>query len=132
MLLFSSSLTSCVLTRNPLTGVGQCWQPDLVPAGRPQTWNRVFCPGEVQPSGHLRLQESRHLERLEPPGRRLHTRQGCVCFTVSHTQEKLKMSFECVFVLYFIPILSKVSALFFFDLVTPVAFRMFVSDVQMS
>lgn len=70
-----------------------------MPARRPQTGNRLLCPGEVQPSGHLRLQESRHLERLEPPGRRLHTQQGCVCFTTSCTQN--------VFPVYFISILFK-------------------------
>lgn len=56
-----------------LSGGGRCRQPDVLSSGRPSPWDGIFRPGEVQPSRHLRLQEGRHLERLEPPDRCLHT-----------------------------------------------------------
>lgn len=33
-----------------------------MPAGGPQAWDRLLCPGEVQPSGDLWLQETWNLE----------------------------------------------------------------------
>lgn len=111
---------------NPVAGAGQRWEPDLVSASRPHTWNRVLCPGEGQPSGHLRLQEGGHLERLEPPGRRLHAQQGCVSFTISSFQENVKMSGE----LYILsPSYLKSQRC---SLLDPVAFRRLLSDVQTS
>lgn len=62
----------------PSQGSGWCWEPDVMSAGRPPARHRLFCPGEVQSSGHLWLQEGRHLEWLEPPSCCLHTQQWWV------------------------------------------------------
>lgn len=64
----------CFFPTPPSVG-GRCRQSDIVPPRRPPAWDRLFCPGEVQPSGHLWLEEGRHLERLEPSDRRLHAQQ---------------------------------------------------------
>ncbi|XP_066839811.1 cytokine receptor-like factor 1 isoform X4 [Anser cygnoides] len=56
-------------------GRGRRGQPDLVPPGRPPPQHRLLRPGALQPLRHLRLQEGRHLERLEQPHGRLHPAQ---------------------------------------------------------
>lgn len=43
-----------------------CWEPDFLSVSGSQGRHSVFRPGTLQPNRHLRLKESRYLERLEP------------------------------------------------------------------
>lgn len=36
-------------------GDGWCWKSDILQTGRTQTWNGVFCSGEVCVRGHIRV-----------------------------------------------------------------------------